>query len=214
MAQRADENVQYEMQPGDTLAPLADRFMVSEQQLGAMNSAESAVPGRRLRIPCTHGGCIYGELYALRQGETLLAVARRHRLTLADLLEANPAISPNNTSAGQVVVIPPATRIAADSVYTLAEGEGLFDVLRKYGMDVTTFCALNPGINPLEVRCGQKVRVKRQQERGGIWYTLEPGETLVSVAKRHDIVVSALLAANERLRPSDFVPGMRVRIPE
>jgi hypothetical protein len=101
----------------------------------------------------------------------------------------------------------------ADGDYTLADSEGLFDVLRKFGMDLTTFCALNPGVVPTDVLPGQRVRVKRHLEAGGRWHTLGPQDNLVSVARQFGLPVSTLLSANERLRPSDFVPGMPVRIP-
>ena len=213
MAQCAYSYFHYEMQPGDSIKSVAERFAVSEQALRDKNGTGDTVPGRWLKVPCVLGGCMHGAFYALRRGETLLVVARRHGLTLADLLAANPYLNPNYVLAGQVIVIPPVKRIKADSAYTLAENEGLFDVLRKFGMDLTAFCTLNPGVNPMDVKPGQSVQVKRRAERGGKWYTLEPQDTLVSVAERHGIPVSTLLSANERLRPSDFVPGMPVRIP-
>lgn len=213
MAQCAYSYFHYEMQPGDSIKSVAERFAVSEQALRDKNGTGGAVPGCWLKVPCVLGGCTHGAFYALRRGETLLVVARRHGLTLADLLAANPYLNPNYVLAGQVIVIPPVQRIQADGTYTLAENEGLFDVLRKFGMDLTAFCKLNPGVNPMDVKSGQSVQVKRRMEHGGKWYTIEPQDTLVSVAERHGIPVSALLSANERLRPSDFVPGMPVRIP-
>ncbi len=203
----------YKVQPGETLASVANRFAVSEQALRDKNGVDEAVPGLRLKIPSVQGGCGCGTFYALRRGETLLAVARRHNLTLADLLSANPYVNPNSATAGQVIVVPSAPHIQADGVYTLGENEGLFDVLRKFGMDLTTFCTLNADVKPMDVEPGQTVHVKRRRERGGKWYTLGHEDTLVSVAERHGIPVSALLSANERLRPSDFVSGMPVRIP-
>jgi LysM repeat protein len=141
-----------------------------------------------------------------------MRIAQRHGMALADLLAANPYLNPNCVMAGQVIVIPPSKTLQPDGDYTLADSEGLFDVLRKFGMDLTTFCALNPGVDPMNVRPGQNVQVKRRLEEGQ-WYTLGHGDNLVSVAQRHGVPVSALLSANERLRPSDFVPGMPVRIP-
>jgi spore germination protein len=134
-------------------------------------------------------------------------------MALADLLEANPYLDPNYVLTGQVIVIPPSKTLQPDGAYTLTDSEGLFDVLRKFGMDVTTFCALNPGINPMNVKTGQRVQVKRRLEEEGRWYTLGCEDNLVSVAQRHGVTVGALLSANERLRPSDFVPGVPVRIP-
>ncbi len=213
MAQCAYSYFHYEVQPGDTIKSVAERFAVSEQALRDKNDTADAVPGCWLKVPCVLGGCSHGSFYIVRRGETLLRVARRHGLTLADLLTVNPYLNPNYVHAGQVIVIPPVQQIQADGAYTLAENEGLFDVLRKFGMDLTTFCTLNPGVNPMDVKSGHSVQVKRMTEHGGKWYTLGTQDTLVSVAEKHGIPVSALLSANEWLRPSDFVPGMPVRIP-
>ncbi len=212
MAQCPYDYFEYEIQPGDTARMLSKRFSVSEQALRDRMGTE-AKPGQRLRIPCGSGGCGQGAFYSVRRGETLLRIARRHGLTLADLLTANPYVNPNHVAAGQVIVIPVRRQSLPADIYTLGDGEGLFDVLRKFSMDVTSFCALNPGVSPMHVQPGQSVNVRQHLEQDGRWHTLEPQESLVSVAERFGLPVSALLSANERLRPSEFVPGMPVRIP-
>jgi LysM repeat protein len=214
MAQCPYSYFEYKIQPGDTVKSISQRFNVSEAALRGKNETEDdAKPGRRLKIPCTAGGCGQGAFYTVRHGETPLRIARRHGMALADLLEANPYLNPNYVVNGQVIVIPTSKTFQADGAYTLADGEGAFDVLRKFGMDITSFCALNPGVNPMDVRPGQTVQVKQYVEHGGRWYTLGHEDNLVNVAQRHGLPVSALLSANERLRPSDFVPGVPVRIP-
>ena len=45
-------------------------------------------------------------------------------------------------------------------------------------------------------------------------YTLQPEDTLESVALRLNVSLSALLRANPCLSPSDFVPGMCISVPQ
>lgn len=202
----------YTVKSGDSLSSLAEKFRVSEQTLKDLNGSAPLRKNMRIRVPCACG-CGRGSFYAIRRGETLVKIAQRNGLALDELLSANPYLNPARFAYGQVIVIPPPPKRDVPAHYTLEDGESLFDVLRKFRMDLTTFCMLNPDISPLTLKSGQRVGIRQPRMAGGRWYTVQPDEHLVSIAQRHGIRVSALLAANENLRPSDFVPGRKVRIP-
>lgn len=214
MAQCPYSFFDYRMEAGETFASLAGKFKVSEQALIEHNKGMQPGAGRRVRIPCACGGCTRGAFYAIRRGESLLQIARRSGLDLTDLLKANPYLNPNYYIPGQVIVIPPVRVHSRSQSYTVEEGEGVFDVLRKFHMDFTTFCRLNPDISPMSLQGGQRVRVPAQVPMAGSWYTMKPDDTLVSVAQRCGMPVSALLGLNEHLRPGDFKEGARVRVPD
>jgi D-alanyl-D-alanine carboxypeptidase len=50
------------------------------------------------------------ERYQVRSGESFTTIARRHRITLDELLRANPRIEPRRLQAGQWILIPPASQ--------------------------------------------------------------------------------------------------------
>lgn len=202
----------YSVKAGDTYASLSEKFGVGKQALRELNKAVPLRRNMRIRVPCA-SGCDRGSFYAIRKGETLSKIAERNGLLLDELLAANPYLNPARYVAGQVIVIPPGAPRYATAYYTLLEDEGLFDVLRKFRMDLTTFCLLNPETDPLTVRGGQRVGVRPPPAAGERWYTLRPGEDLAKTAQRHGVRVSELLGANENLRPADFTQGRRVRIP-
>ncbi len=203
----------YRMEPGETVKSLAGKFKVPEQVILEQNKDAQPGPGQRVRIPCACGGCTRGAFYAIRRGETLLQIARRSGLDLTDLLRGNPYLNPNYYIPGQVIVIPPMQSRAKGDTYIVEEGEGVFDVLRKFRMDFTTFCMLNPHISPMSLKTGQRVNVTPPPQKKGHWYTMGRDETLVSVAQSHGVPVSVLLGMNDHLRPSDFKEGARVRVP-
>lgn len=213
MAQCPYSFFDYRMEAGETFASIAGRFKVPEQAILEQNKGMQPGPGRRVRIPCACGGCTRGAFYAIRKGETLLQIARRNGLDLTGLLKANPYLNPNHYRAGQVIVIPPARIRSKSDTYTVEEGEGVFDVLRKFRMDFTAFCLLNPDISPMTLKHGQRVNVKPHTAPAGRWYTMRQTDTLVSVAQTHGVPVSVLLGLNEHLRPGDFKEGARVRVP-
>ncbi len=205
----------YCAQEGETFESIAKKFSVSEKEIKNSNDISNITKGAALKIPCKCGGCARGSFYTVKKGDTLFKIAKRHDITLDVLLGANPYLNPSYYIPGQIIIIPHGSHKTSDESYILKENEGLFDVLRKYNMDVTTFCALNPGISPLDVKPGQKVNIERKMPRhaGGELYTIEKGEDVVCVAGKFGIKVSALLAANENVRPSEFTEGTCIRIP-
>ena len=201
---------EYYAETGDTFSSVARKFSVGEKELKALNDVPAITQGSRIRIPSKSGGCGRGVFYAIRRGDTLYRIAKRRGITVETLLSSNPFLNPSHYVPGQVIVLPLARQLIA--YYTLGRNERLSDVLGRYDMDISTFCTLNPGVNPLKLREGQRVKVRKSQELGKR-YTVKEGDTLVSVADAFGIRVSSLLAANRDFKPSEFVPGVVLRIP-
>ena len=99
-------------------------------------------------------------IYVVRNGDTLTAIAVRHRVTLAQLKEANDWAPGQRLLAGQKLILPgPAAETdgatthraavrserkgGAASVYKVRKGEGLEQIARRFGTDVDTLCRLN-----------------------------------------------------------------------
>lgn len=94
----------YQIADGDTLSGIAQRFSVSIDQLLAWNpdldpdriragqSLSMGFDGRRV----TH---------RVRAGDTLTAVARRYRVTLAKLQRWNPGLQPDRLRTGQALTV-------------------------------------------------------------------------------------------------------------
>lgn len=204
----------YCVEQNDTYPSLAAKFRVNEKALRDINSNAALTQGMLMKIPSNLGGCTRGTFYAIRKGDTLSSIAKRNSMTTETLLGANPYLNPAYYIPGQIIVIPQIKHIELSDFYTVAANEGLFDVLRRYNMNLTTFCALNPDINPMEVKPGQRVIIKKKQEAViGRWYTVQQGDTVGLIARKFGIKIPHLLAANENVRPSEFIAGTRVRIP-
>jgi len=200
----------------ETFASIAKKFSASEKVIKELNDSIHITQGMKVKIPCKYGGCGRGAFYAIKKGETLFEIARRNGISLDMLLGANPYLNPSYYIHGQIIIIPQCIQQTSDKSYKLGENEGLFDVLRKFGMDVTTFCVLNPNADPMDLKCGQRVNVisKKASDTPGKWHTINSKENVLSVANKFGIKVSTLLAANENLRPSEFSEGITVRIPQ
>jgi LysM repeat protein len=106
-------------------------------------------------------------------GETLTALTRRYHVTLAQLTEANPQIK-NGLGVGQIVFVPrpaagraaaPATAKAPSgaapasvpATYTVAKGETLFGIARKFQLTPDELIRLNKLPAGGAVRVGQQL---------------------------------------------------------
>lgn len=117
----------YTIQPGDTLAAIADRFNVSVDDIVAANSIDNPDVisiGQQLTIPtggaATGGstgngsdssaagatGSTSGNTYTVASGDTLAAIANRFNVDLDDLIAVNNIENQDVISVGQVLTIP------------------------------------------------------------------------------------------------------------
>lgn len=90
----------YVVQPGDTLWSIARLFGVTEQEIMTINNLTTSEirPGQELVIvaveePTTPTVPAPGvSIHVVQRGETLFDIARRYRVSLEDLVQANPGL--------------------------------------------------------------------------------------------------------------------------
>ncbi len=159
----------YKLRKGEGLEQIARRFGTDVDTLCRLNNLRRDRPlyvDRLLVLPQPRRE---GEAkaktsrrhsYVVRNGDTLTAIAVRHRVTLAQLKEANDWAPGQRLLAGQKLILPgPAAETdgatthraavrserkgGAASVYKVRKGEGLEQIARRFGTDVDTLCRLN-----------------------------------------------------------------------
>lgn len=95
--------------------------------------------------------CPEGILYTIRAGDTLFSLSRRWYNSWA--LAGNKSGNPNNLQIGQVICIP--AEIAAGCpgfFYTIAPGDTLFSIAKRFGTSVEFIEFFNPGIDPYNLQ--------------------------------------------------------------
>jgi LysM repeat protein len=99
--------------------------------------------------------------------------------------------------------LPPATR------HTVTEGDTLYKVAGKYGVDLGSMIAANPHIsNPNVVSAGQSLNVPGQS------YTVVPGDSMWQIAQAYGIPYEALRALNSQIpNPNQIKPGQVLKVP-
>ena len=98
-----------------------------------------------------------GQYYFVKSGDTLSGIAKKHGLTLTELLRLNPQIkNPNIIHVGDKITVE-----VIKIEYTVRKGDTLLGIARSHGMSLQNLLDLNPQIkNPNLITVGQIIRVK------------------------------------------------------
>ena len=103
----------------------------------------------------------------VQSGDTLTSLSKRHDVRISTLVELNDIVDPNRIFAGQRLRIaapaptaPAATApAAAPRTHTVAYGENLTFIARRYGVTVARIVAANGIANPSRVFAGQRLTI-------------------------------------------------------
>lgn len=96
----------YVLREGDTLASVAARYGVTEEDIRRINPGISAAPapGETICVPSLR--CPEGTLYVVHRGDTFTSIAKAFGITVAQLSAANPFVDPDVIAIGQVICVP------------------------------------------------------------------------------------------------------------
>lgn len=167
--------------------------------------------------------------YTVVRGDTLYSIARRHNTTVAAIRSANnlsndtiyvnqtlqvPGAS-GSSSSGSGSTTTPSTPSA--SSHTVSRGDTLFSIARANGTSVAAIREVN-GLSSDLIFVGQTLRLPGgststpapSQSTGS--YAVVAGDTLFSIARRHNISVHQLKADNNLSSDTIYV-GQQLSVP-
>lgn len=108
-------------------------------------------------------------VYTVQPGDTLILIALRYNLTLAEIALANNLINPNLIFPGQRLILPGVAAPApppivpflpaSDKTHTVQPGETLFGVAKLYGASIGSLVLLNNLPNPDVIEAGQVLQI-------------------------------------------------------
>lgn len=171
--------------------------------------------------------------HRVRKGESLKHLAARYHTTPQVLRRLNQLQS-DKLRAGDALVVPvangaapldvplPAARETSAQFHTVAAGESLWIIGRRYGLSARKLAELN-GIDPrATLRPGQRLQVgtpvtladsRLIDTRRKIVYTVRKGDTLARVSRRYDVSVQQLRKWNNIKKKSPrLVPGQQLTV--
>lgn len=173
-----------------------------------------------LAVPPAQGDQI---VHVVQPGETLFVIAQRYGTTVAELVALNGLEDPDRIAVGQKLLIPSTLPQMAtpSTVYTVAPGDTLSMIARRYGVSVEELAAFNMLTNPNLIYVGQQLRIPAggggtsasAHPTGGQIYVVQAGDTLAGIAARYGVPVWTLAQANKIVNPNVVYVGQRLLIP-
>lgn len=142
-----------------TSAALAQRYGVPTDAVDLLPTTQAGVRVRRVKLPAEASAAVPVRPasvidYTVRPGETLDSVARRHRLTLVELLGANlERESLDDLKVGETVRIPTAE---TGVLVRIKPGQTALSLIAGYGADLFTTAQAN-GVFPTELKVGDEL---------------------------------------------------------
>ena len=222
----------YTIKSGDTLYLLAIRYNTTVEAIMRLNPGIDPMNlqiGQVICIPSSTPPptrCPSGTFeYTIKAGDTLFELANRFNTTVQAIMAVNPGIDPNNLRVGQVICIPevtpPPTRCPSGTFeYTIRAGDTLFELANRFNTTVQAIMAVNPGIDPSNLRVGQVICIPEvtpppmRCPMGTFEYTIRAGDTLFGLANRFNTTVQAIMAVNPGIDPNNLRVGQIICIPE
>lgn len=214
--------VRYTLRPGDDLAALATRSGIDTDRLRELN------PGINLDRPTPGAAIVVPANVAVRLASAPAAPERTRAAAPAEpVLAATAKVSAKAAAAKPVTaarVAPPAAESAPPKnagspiTHTVAVGETLWAISRRYGVDVAALETEN-GVEGSVIRPGQTLRIPAARSEtpaeakpGTVEHVVRDGETLWSIARSYGSTVEAIREAN-RLDAATIRPGQILNIP-
>jgi membrane-bound lytic murein transglycosylase D len=174
------------------LNPALRRWTTPRTSEYALKVPVDAAPALRERLSATPRSELASlQFHTVKRGETVASIASKLRVSRSDLLEANFLSSRTRLQPGQQLVVPRAPTVV------LASRPG-----------ATTPAASNAVASPV---AAAELAPAAVAERSPVTYRVRAGDTLSSIARKHDVSVKDIRSWN-RLRTTQIRPGDRLTI--
>ncbi|MDR2782242.1 MAG: M23 family metallopeptidase [Treponema sp.] len=113
------------------------------------------------------------------------------------------------------------TSIFGEDIHTVKNNETVYSIAISYGVSIDALMKLNNITDPKKLRVGQKLNIPEKLLIGGqgqsgasfIEYTVITGDTLFAIAKKNNVTVAALRAANGFSESRVLKAGDKLKIP-
>lgn len=162
------QNKTYTVRKGDTLSTIASKIGVKSSDLAKANRTTSSrlKPGLVLRVPAQRST---SQGYVVVAGDNDWTIAKKLKVTVAQLHAANPGLEWPRLKPGQTVKRPTSQLMAEVAAkynkrkpsggYLVQAGDSDWTIAKKHGIAPSRLRAINPGVNWKAIQIGQRINV-------------------------------------------------------
>ena len=190
---------------------IAQRYNITVDELKKQNqlSTNQLTIGQSLILPSTSF-----VTYTVQKGDTLYKIASQYNTTV-DILKKINNLSSNILSIGQKIKLPSTEIInipASLETYTVKSGDTLYSIAKKFDTTVDKIKSQN-SLSADALTVGQVLKIPSvisvtKPSKTNV-YTVEPGDTLYSLAREFNTTVNNLKSLNN-LITNNLVIGQTI----
>lgn len=193
---------------------------------GAMALSSSRIP----RVSVANG-----LLYTVQPNDSLIGIANRAKVSLADLLAANGFTKTTVIVPGQVIKLPddavtPSGPAPTASGYTVKKGDSLSAIAARVKVSLTALLQVNNFTKTSVIMPGQVIKLPSGAIVPGTsstsaeassgktsekleTYKVQAGDSLIRIASKAKVSLDALLKVNNFTKSSVIHPGQIINLP-
>ena len=167
-------------------------------------------------------------VHTVKAGETLVSIAKEHGLTAAELRKVNNLTEASLLLPGQVLrlfadaVLPSVLeKASAPLLHVVKPGETLGRIAAQYSISLNSILALNNLRERSLIFPGQQLKVRevtpsvtKSVKTFSPEHTVQDGETLIDIAKKHRVSLTSLLKTNKLTKDAIIFVGQILDIPD
>ena len=169
-------------------------------------------------------------IHVVKEKETLYGIGRAYNVTEKVIATENPDVFAG-LRTGMVLKIPaePVVREVQEIrdtdeffYHVIKQGETLYFLSRKYGIDVVEIENFNPEVKYSELQINQVLKIPKRKKPEPekrfavddfIYHYVNPGETLYSLSEVYDVSIEHIKELNPELRWGELRYDSYIRIP-
>ncbi len=170
-------------------------------------------------------------IHIVREKETLYGISRAYNVSQKVIAAENPDVFAG-LKVGMVLKIPSEPVVDQSSEnrqteeyfnHVVREGETLYFLSRKYGIDVLEIERANPHVSVTELQVNQVLKIPKRREPSVaqdmftadsfVYHYVKPGETLYSLSLYYDVSIEEIKELNPELRWGELQYDEYIKIP-